>query len=147
MSVRKMRILETSINFTAQSYDIDTFGVVSNIVYVRWLEDLRMALTQALCPVINLLEQNFTSVIAETYIQYKNPMRFQDKALGTVWIEDATRAKWKIGAELIEISSGQPVCTATQIGVFYNYSDKQIMQVPSLLQAFVNDMKRKNNGT
>ena len=31
-------------------YDMDVVGVVSNIVYVRWMEDLRLAMLDAYLP-------------------------------------------------------------------------------------------------
>jgi acyl-CoA thioester hydrolase len=33
---------EVEINLPVRTYDIDFAGVVSNTVYVRWLEDLRL---------------------------------------------------------------------------------------------------------
>ena len=32
--------LEVSLNLPIKTYDIDFAGIVSNIVYIRWLEDL-----------------------------------------------------------------------------------------------------------
>ncbi len=35
------RPLEVELTIPVRSYDIDFAGIVSNIVYIRWLEDLR----------------------------------------------------------------------------------------------------------
>ncbi|MGO9114694.1 MAG: hypothetical protein ACLP9L_36220 [Thermoguttaceae bacterium] len=36
--------LEVQVPLRVKPYDIDVVGVVSNIVYVRWMEDLRLAM-------------------------------------------------------------------------------------------------------
>ena len=35
------RKLVAERNFEVNGYDIDAMGIVSNIVYIRWFEDLR----------------------------------------------------------------------------------------------------------
>jgi acyl-CoA thioester hydrolase len=42
--------LFTELTFTVKTYDIDFAGHVSNIVYIRWLEDLRFALLDEYFP-------------------------------------------------------------------------------------------------
>jgi acyl-CoA thioester hydrolase len=39
---QSLRILPVSMPLRIVTYDIDFAGVVSNIVYIRWLEDLRL---------------------------------------------------------------------------------------------------------
>ena len=38
----KLKPLEISLDLPIKTYDIDFAGIVSNIVYIRWLEDLRL---------------------------------------------------------------------------------------------------------
>ena len=38
-----------------RTYDIDFAGIVSNIVFIRWLEDLRLALLDQTYPLIRAL--------------------------------------------------------------------------------------------
>ncbi len=41
MTASQQRVMEVNLSFPVRTYDIDFAGVVSNIVYIRWLEDLR----------------------------------------------------------------------------------------------------------
>ncbi|MBT4500790.1 MAG: hypothetical protein HOC74_23880 [Gemmatimonadetes bacterium] len=50
-----MRTLEIEIELLVRTYDIDFAGVVSNIVYLRWLEDLRLAALEACYPLERFL--------------------------------------------------------------------------------------------
>jgi acyl-CoA thioester hydrolase len=38
------RAFETELHFQVKSYDVDYVGYVHNAVYIRWLEDLRVAM-------------------------------------------------------------------------------------------------------
>jgi acyl-CoA thioester hydrolase len=78
-----------SINFEIKTYDIDIAGHVNNIVYVKWLEDLRNKLFLQLLPVRDLLEEKLYPVITSTLINYKKQLKFGDKPIGTMNIEEA----------------------------------------------------------
>ena len=38
----KKKPFEIALDLPIKTYDIDFAGIVSNIVYIRWLEDLRL---------------------------------------------------------------------------------------------------------
>ena len=71
-----------------RTYDIDFAGIVSNIVYIRWLEDLRLAmLIQYYMPMSDLIRTGIAPVLIKTNIDYKNQLTIHDQALGKMWIE------------------------------------------------------------
>ena len=41
-----------------RTYDIDFAGIVSNIVFIRWLEDLRLGLLDQAYPLIRALAED-----------------------------------------------------------------------------------------
>ena len=51
----KRKTLEVSLNLSIQTYDIDFAGIVSNIVYIRWLEDLRLKMLETYLPLEQLM--------------------------------------------------------------------------------------------
>lgn len=69
------RPLEVEIPIKVKTYDIDFAGVVSNIVYIRWLEDLRLKLFDAHLPLHRQIEQGYIPVVAKTQIEYKKPVK------------------------------------------------------------------------
>ncbi len=46
---------EVCVSLRVKPYDIDVVGVVSNIVYVRWMEHLRLAMLEATAPAVELV--------------------------------------------------------------------------------------------
>lgn len=80
---------KVTINFEIKTYEIDIAGHVNNIVYIKWLEDLRNKLFPQLLPVEDLLKEKFYPVITSTTINYKKQLKFGDKPAGTMSIENA----------------------------------------------------------
>ena len=63
----------------AQTYDIDFAGYMSNIAYLRWCEDLRMALLATRLPLRDALKRGMFPVVAETIIRYRSPIKLHDE--------------------------------------------------------------------
>ncbi len=53
-----------------QTYDIDFAGIVSNIVFVRWLEDLRLGLMDEAYPLVQALAEDVAPILISTRISY-----------------------------------------------------------------------------
>ena len=79
---------KASINFEIKTYEIDIAGHVNNIVYVKWLEDLRCKLFEKILPIDNLLYLNLYPVVTSTNIVYKKQLKLSDKPVGSIWIEN-----------------------------------------------------------
>lgn len=58
--------MEVELALPVRTYDIDFAGVVSNIVYVRWLEDLRLAIVDAYFPLTQQRNTYVVDVIGHT---------------------------------------------------------------------------------
>lgn len=79
---------KASINFEIKTYEIDIAGHVNNIVYVKWLEDLRCKFFEQFFPIDSLLAQNLYPVITSTNISYKRQLKLGDKPTGFIWTQD-----------------------------------------------------------
>src|SRR5437899_6944348 len=49
-----------------RTYDIDFAGIVSNIVFIRWLEDLRLGLMEEAYPLIRALAEDVAPILLAT---------------------------------------------------------------------------------
>jgi hypothetical protein len=54
------------LQFKVQTYDIDFAGIVSNQVYIRWLEDLRLEFLDTYAPLDRLLADGLVPVLVST---------------------------------------------------------------------------------
>lgn len=105
------RWFPVSVPLAIKTYDIDAAGIVSNIVYIRWLEDLRIVLLGTFIDWEAHLREGFGPVLTRTAIDYRRPLRLADAPVGQMWVEDLARSRWRVGAEF---TVGQRVVAAAQ---------------------------------
>ncbi|UXV32545.1 acyl-CoA thioesterase [Mammaliicoccus sciuri] len=111
-------------------YDIDAMGIVSNIVYVRWFEDLRTAFINQYMTYSEMMKFNISPILMRTEADYKVPLTIHDKPVGRCWLVKASRMKWELEFEIA--TEDKVHCTGYQKGGFYNVVDEKIAQTPKV---------------
>jgi acyl-CoA thioester hydrolase len=124
------RIVERDLPI--RTYDIDFAGIVSNIVYIRWLEDLRLAMMEEAYPIARALAEDVAPILLETKIAYERPVTIHDALKGRMWATDMGRIKWHLAAEFVV---GETVhARAEQIGLFIRLSTRRPIAPPQPLR-------------
>jgi acyl-CoA thioester hydrolase len=114
-----------------RTYDIDFAGIVSNIVYVRWLEDLRLAMMDEAYPLRRAVAEDVAPILLETHIAYERPLTLQDQPVGRIWATQMSGVRWRIAAE---IRVGEIVhARAEQTGIFIRLSTRRPVAPPAPL--------------
>ncbi|MEN0109167.1 MAG: acyl-CoA thioesterase [Planctomycetota bacterium] len=111
---------------TIWTYDIDFNQHVSNIVYVRWMEQGRCNLLEAAgFAVTDVVNMGFGPVLVDTQIAYKRPLELGDRVSCEVWLSEIAKASaWmdfvfrKLPADAEDLLSGDVIATGRQRGVF-----------------------------
>jgi acyl-CoA thioester hydrolase len=120
------RIVEREL--PVRTYDIDFAGIVSNIVYVRWLEDLRLAMMDEAYPIARALAEDVAPILLETRIAYERPVTIHDALKGRMWATGMGRVKWHLAAEFVV---GEAVhARAEQVGIFIRLSTRRPIAPP-----------------
>ena len=122
-------------SFQVMTYDIDFAGVVSNISYIRWLEDLRNLFAEQALSIGDAFERGIAPVLMHTEIDYLVPVRFPDRLTGQMWLADQGRSKWVLAAEFQSQATGQIVARAKQMGVFVALQTLRPVRLPKEYQA------------
>ena len=125
--------LEVTLDLSVKTYDIDFAGIVSNIVYLRWLEDLRLAMLATYLPLKQLMARGYCPIIASSQIEYKKALRMFDRPVGKMWMAKLGKLRCTLQAE-IQLDN-QIVTTATQTGFFINLETMRPIAVPQELKA------------
>jgi acyl-CoA thioester hydrolase len=112
-----------------KTYDIDIAGHVNNIVYIRWIEDLRAELFSQIYPLEKLLEINYYPVVISTELKYKGQLKLFDNPIGKIILENYSHGVIHLKVEITNNDS--MVFTATQKCVLMNL-DTQKMFMGSL---------------
>ncbi|MBD2168325.1 acyl-CoA thioesterase [Calothrix membranacea FACHB-236] len=126
------RPLEVELTIPVRTYDIDFAGIVSNIVYIRWLEDLRLKFLNEHLPLDEQIEQGYIPIIAGTEIEYKRPVKLIDKVIGRLWVKSLGHLKWIVQAEIL--ANNVIAAVAIQKGAFLSSQNNRPVPVPEKLQ-------------
>lgn len=124
-------------------YDIDVLGIVSNIVYVRWFEDLRMHFLDTYYPFQQLYEEGKSPVLANTAVQYKYPLTIQDRALGLVWLSAISKSKWECSFEIR--TADRLHAFGVQDGYFIDIQRKRPTRIPERFEALYQKALAENS--
>ena len=119
-------------DFRPMGYDIDYAGVVSNIVYIRWLEDLRMAILDDHLPLDGLLKKGLSPALIGTSIEYIRAIRLFDRPAGQMWMREIGPIRWRVEAEFVV--DGEVAARAEQTGVFIDVAKLRPVRIPRELR-------------
>lgn len=125
--------LYTELTRPVRTYDIDSAGIVSNIVYVRWLEDLRSELFESVWPLAQMEETGVVPVVAATNVVYKRSVTLLETIHSAMWASKAGRSSLTLEAEF-SVADTLAV-QATQTCVFVNLKEKKATPIPADVRA------------
>ncbi len=111
-----------------QTYDIDFAGIVSNIVFVRWLEDLRLGLMEEAYPLVRALAEDVAPILLSTRISYRRPVTIADPLIGRIWVAALGRVRWRLAAEFTVAAAVH--AEAEQEGLFMRLSTRRPIAIP-----------------
>jgi acyl-CoA thioester hydrolase len=111
-----------------RTYDIDFAGIVGNIVFVRWLEDLRLGLLDQAYPLIRALAEDVAPILLSTRIGYRRPVTIADPLIGRMRVDGLTRVRWRLAAEFVV--NGVVHAEAEQEGLFMRLSTRRPIAIP-----------------
>lgn len=116
-------------SFTVKTYDIDFAGHVSNIVYIRWLEDLRYLLLDTHYPLQPLMDAGMAPILVRTNIQYKRAIQLFEPVTGQMWGQSIGAARMFIGARILV--NGEVCADVVQEGVFADLETGRPVRIPA----------------
>jgi acyl-CoA thioester hydrolase len=111
-----------------RTYDIDFAGIVSNIVFIRWLEDLRLGLMDQAYPLLRALAEDIAPILLSTRIDYRRQVTIADPLVGRMRVAGLTRVRWRLAAEFKV--AGAVHAEAEQEGLFMRLSTRRPIAIP-----------------
>jgi acyl-CoA thioester hydrolase len=123
---------EVELDLPVKTYDIDFAGIVNNIVYVRWLEDLRLEMLSQHFPLDEQLKSGIAPVIMQTKIDYKQSINFFDTPKGRMWIKIMGSLRWTVKAEILV--NDKVAALGEQVGIFVDINSNRPIRVSEELK-------------
>jgi acyl-CoA thioester hydrolase len=142
-SAGRRRCFETSLDIRVGTYEIDYAGHVSNQVYLRWCEDLRLQLLEEHFPLQDLMADGFMPVLISSEVRYHKPIKLFDKPTGYMWLE-------KLGAATMEFCGefkvGETLATSVKhTGVFVSTKTMKPTRMPAKIVTKHNQWQANND--
>jgi acyl-CoA thioester hydrolase len=129
------RILVAERELEVNGYDIDAMGIVSNIVYVRWFEDLRTDFINQHMSYSEMMKSNISPILMKTEAEYQMPITIHDNPVGRCYLVKASRLRWEFEFEIA--SEHKMHCIGKQSGTFYNLKKQAVERVPEVFQNLI----------
>ncbi|SRR5579875_286079 len=127
-------------DIVVRTYDIDYAGHVSNIAYLRWLEDMRNMMFEKYFPLQMFMKEGLGPVIASTHIEYKRAINLFDRPRGFMWVSAMGSASLTIEAEITV--EGVLATTAKHVGVFINLATGKPVRLPVICREKFHESQR-----
>ena len=124
--------LYTELIRPVRTYDIDSAGIVSNIVYVRWLEDLRSEMLEPVWSLAQMDDTHIVPVVVATNVSYKRSVTLLESVHSAMWVAKAGRSSLTLEADFKVADTS--VVQATQTCVFVNLKEKQATPIPEVVR-------------
>lgn len=126
-----------ALDFEVKTYDVDFAGVVSNLVYLRWLEDMRMALLGSVIPLGDLVSRQLFPTLVQTTINYRAPLRLPDHAQGVMRLVSVGTTSVTLEATFTSRRTGLVVADARQVGLILDGQSGKPIPVPAELRGLL----------
>ncbi len=114
--------------FEVKSYDIDVVGHVNNIVYIRWLEDIRMNFLNKFLPYNDLMNKGISPVLVNTQIEYLQPIKMFDEVIAESYISDVKGPRLFMEFEFYV--GERLMAKAKQTGIFFDVHKQRPVRPP-----------------
>lgn len=122
------RPLLVELPITVKTYDIDFANIVHNIVYMRWLEDLRLEILEQTYPVAEMLRDGIGPILTRTELDHLWPARYGDMVTGRMWVNNLSRVRWIVQGEIE--ANGRTAVSAIQTGYFTDLQSFRPIRMP-----------------
>lgn len=127
-TIAEKRRFLIEMDIKVRTYDIDSAGHVSNIVYLRWMEDMRLEVLERYFPLKPLIDKGYQPIIASTFIEYKRPVKLFDKPRGSMWLSEIGLASYKFEGQ---VHLGEQLAThARHTGAFIDIKTGKPRRLP-----------------
>ncbi len=126
--IKRPGTLAVELPFRVQTYDIDFAGHVSNLVYLRWTEDLRLEVLERYFPLSLCMESGYTPILISSSITYKRAVKLFDEPHGIMCVSRSGNARLTFEAEIRV--GGQVMAQSLQLGAFVDLKTHRPLRIP-----------------
>lgn len=123
---------EFRLRISARAEDIDELAHVSNIVYVRWMQDVAVAHSQSVgWSPQKYLDLRKVFVARRHEIDYLAPALEGDEIELITWLEDLSAASSTRKTRMVRVSDGKELAHGSTLWVFISLDTGRPQRIPA----------------
>lgn len=125
----------TVTKWPVQWGDMDAFGHVNNVVYIRWFESARIDLISQYKSVANMQPGGIGPILVSVKCDYKMQLHFPDTVYIGSKVAKVGRTSFDIEHAVFSKQLGKMAATGTSVCVLFNYDTNRPTRIPPDLLA------------
>ena len=134
---------EVVIRLPIQWGDLDLYGHVNNVVYLKWFEAARAAYALRVGVEILSRERGVGAILASITCNYRRPLAYPGEVLSAVRVTRVSVGSVTLDYLVVEAKTGVPAADGKCDVVLYDYAAGQPVPVPDRIRTAVEKLEGK----
>ncbi len=131
------------IELPIQWGDLDVYGHVNNVVYLRWFEAARAAYAMQVGVEILSRDRGVGAILASVTCNYRRPLAYPGAVYAGARVSRLTVGSVTLQYLVTDTATGVPVADGDSDAVLYDYAANEPVAVPSRIRAAVEKLEGK----
>lgn len=130
-----------AIRLPVQWGDLDAYGHVNNVVYLKWFEAVRAVYAQRVGVDVLPKQQGVGAVLATLQCKYHRQLGFPGEVIVGVKIDRMTIGNVSLTCHIVDSGTRVPIAEASCECVLYDYSADRPVPIPDRVRAAVEELE------
>jgi acyl-CoA thioester hydrolase len=132
------------IRIPIQWGDLDVYGHVNNVVYLKWFEAARAAYAMRVGVEILSRSRGVGAILASIHCNYRRPLAYPGEVLSAVRVTRVSVGSVTLEYLVADARTGVSVADGDSQVVLYDYTTEQPVPVPDQIRAAVEQLEGKS---
>ncbi len=139
-----LREFPVVIRLPIQWADLDVYGHVNNVVYLKWFEAARIAYASQVGVEVLARDHGVGAILMSVTCNYLRPLAYPGDVLSAVRITRLTIGGIALKYVIADAQTGVPVADGSSDAVLYDYAADRPVPVPDDIRAAVEALEGKS---
>ena len=113
--------------------DMDAFGHVNNVVYLRWFESARIAWFERV-GISDRRDGGIGPILASTHCQYLRPLAYPDTILAEATVTRLGRSSFDMAHRIVRKATGEVAAQGGGVLVMFDYASGKSAPIDAALR-------------
>lgn len=137
MSIEVLQDFPIQLEIPIAWGEMDAFGHVNNLVYLRWFESARMAYMER-CQALKLMERDgLGPILRDSSIRYRIPLTWPGNVISATRITRMEEDRFTMQHRLYSLDHGAIAAEGEAVIVYVDYNQNCKTTIPAVIRDFI----------